>query len=136
MDKQITNQILIKKMYIKDLSFENPLGSQNLSFNTEPKVNLNVKVDLTNLNKNIHETTLILKADANLNKQSLFIIELQYTGIFEYKIENEKTKKNFVIEAGKILFPYARTIISNVTKDGGFNPLIIQPFDMANIYED
>ena len=136
MNKKNSEQLLIKKLYIKDISFENFLSSKKFAANAEPVVDLNVKLNTTNIADDDHELVLYIKAETKVENQILFILELQYAGVFQLKILDEKSKKDFIIEGGKILFPYARAIITNLTKEGGFNPLIIQPIDFNKIILD
>jgi len=136
MNKKNSEQLLIKKLYIKDVSFENFLSSKKFTANAEPVVDLNVKLNTTNIVDDDHELVLYIKAETKVENQILFILELQHAGVFQLKILDEKSKKDFIIEGGKILFPYARAIIANLTKEGGFNPLIIQPLDFYKIILD
>ena len=133
MNKNNIEQLIIKKLYIKDISFENFLSSKKLVLNSEPHVEINVNLNLINLTKDDHELILYIKAETKSEDQLMFILELQYAGIFEFKILDDKNKRQFIVEGGKVLFPYTRTIISNLTKDGGFNPLIIQPINFNKI---
>ena len=136
MNKKNSEQLLIKKLYIKDVSFENFLSSKKFNANAEPVVDLNVKLNTTNILDDDHELVLYIKAETKVENEILFILELQYSGVFQLKILDEKSKKDFIIEGGQILFPYARAIITNLTKEGGFNPLIIQPIDFNKIIVD
>ena len=136
MNKKNSEQLLIKKLYIKDISFENFLSSKKFTANAEPVVDLNVKLNTTNIADDDHELVLYIKAETKIENQILFILELQYAGVFQLKILDEKSKKDFILEAGQILFPYARAIITSLTKEGGFNPLIIQPLDFNKIILD
>ena len=136
--KSTKKNLNIVKQYIKDLSFENPLSPNPVPPNIEPQVKFDIELNLTNLGKNANELNLKIKADANFDKNIIFMLELQYAGLFSYAI-NEKDdadKKFFVIEAAHFLFPFARSIIADITKDGGFNPLIIQPFDFEKVYKN
>ena len=133
MDKKSIKQLIIKKLFIKDVSFENFLSSKKLTLKSEPHVDINVQLNSTTLANDDHELILYIKAETKSDDQLMFILELQYAGVFEFKILDENKKREFIIEGGKILFPYARTIISNLTKDGGFNPLILQPLDFNKI---
>ena len=128
----------IVKQYIKDLSFENPLSPNNVPANIEPEVKFDIELNLTNLGTNAHKLNLIIKADAKFDRNIIFLLELQYAGLFSYEIneKNNDDKKYFVIEAAHFLFPFARSIIADITKDGGFNPLIVQPFDFEKIYKN
>ena len=136
MSKKNKNSILIKHQYIKDLSFENPLSPNMIPTNTIPQVNIEVKLNFLTLKNNDHEIILLIKSDTKIDESVIYILELQYGGIFNFEFNNDAEKKNFIIECANILFPYSRTIISNITKDGGYNPLIIQPFDFSNIYKN
>ena len=136
MNKKNSEQLLIKKLYIKDISFENFLSSKKFTANTEPIVDINVKLSTTNIEDDDHELILYIKAETKSEDQLFFILELQYAGVFKLKILDEKRKRDFIIEGGQILFPYVRTIITNLTKEGGFNPLIIQPLDFNKIILD
>ncbi len=136
MNKKNSEQLLIKRLYIKDISFENFLSSKKFTANTEPVVDLNVKLSTTNIEDDDHELILYIKAETKIENEILFILELQYAGVFKLKILNEKSKKNFIIEGGQILFPYVRTIITNLTQEAGFKPLTIQPLDFNKIILD
>ena len=136
MNKKIHSSLIIKSQYIKDLSFENPLSPKVISPQSMPNVNVEVKLNFLSLKDNDHELTLNIKSDAKLDNTVIYIIELQYAGLFNFTITDDNIKKNFIIEGANILFPFSRSIISNITRDGGYNPLIIQPFDFNNIYKN
>ena len=97
---------------------------------------LEVTLNFLSLKNNNHELVLKIKSDAKFEDLIIYIVELQYGGIFNFNISDEKKKKEFIIEGAKILVPYSRSIIANVTRDGGYNPLMIQPFDFNKIYKD
>ena len=103
MNKKNNEQLLIKKLYIKDISFENFLSSKNFRANSEPVVDINVKLTTTNIADDDHELILYIKAETKSENQLLFILELQYAGVFKLKILDEKRKKDFIIEGGQIL---------------------------------
>ena len=128
--------LLIKHQYIKDFSFENPLSPQTIPNNIVPKVNIELKLNFISLKENDHELTLHIKSEAKLETDIMYILELQYGGVFNFPISDQKNKKDFIIEGANILFPFSRAIIANITRDGGYSPLIIQPFDFTNIYKN
>tara|TARA_B100001250_G_C19123247_1_gene496247 strand:- start:49 stop:459 length:411 start_codon:yes stop_codon:yes gene_type:complete len=136
MSKKNTTLLQIKSQYIKDLSFENPLSPKIIPIDAVPQVNIEVTLNFLSLKNNDHELVLKIKSDAKFEDLIIYIVELQYGGIFNFNISDEKKKKEFIIEGAKILFPYSRSIIANVTRDGGYNPLMIQPFDFNKIYKD
>ena len=130
------NDITLMGQYIKDLSFENPMAPNLPKPNVNPIVNLDVNTSYLDLKKNNHEINLKIKSTASINdKDTLFIIELQYAGIIKATLKNEEDKKNLIISGSYMLFPFARSIITNVTMEGGFKPFIIQPIKFENMFQ-
>ena len=136
MSKANKNLVIMKHQYIKDLSFENPLSPQMIPLSATPKVNIEVKLNFLTVRDNDHEVILYIKTDTQLDEKLIYILEIQYGGIFNFIINNEKQKKELIIAAADIIFPFARALIANITREGGYNPLIIQPFDFKNIYKN
>ena len=129
------NEITLLGQYIKDLSFENPMAPNLPQQNKNPTVNLDVNSTYLDLKNNNHEVNLKIKSSASIEKKPLFIIELQYAGLIKSDIKNEKDKKNLIISASYLLFPFARSIISNITMEGGFKPFVIQPIKFENMFK-
>ena len=121
--------------YIKDLSFENPMAPNLPSKNANPSVNLDINTTYLDLKKNNHEINLKIKSSASIDKDVIFVIELQYAGLIKAIIKNEEDKKKLIISGSYLLFPYARSIISNITMEGGFKPLVIQPIEFENMFQ-
>jgi preprotein translocase subunit SecB len=129
--------IAVKAQYIRDLSFENPSAPRSLQRLQEvPQVNINVNVDAKALEKRDWEVTLELKADAKRDDEMVFIIELVYAGVFEISehIPDEGVRPLLLIECARLLFPFARDILSSATRDGGLPPLLLQPIDFVELY--
>ena len=129
------SEIILTGQYIKDLSFENPMAPNLPSQDNNPTVNLDVNTTYLDLKNNNHEVSLKVKSTANVDKNVIFVIELQYAGLIKTVIKNEEDKKKLIISGSYLLFPYARSIISNVTMEGGFKPLVIQPIEFENMYQ-
>ena len=129
------SEITLIGQYIKDLSFENPMAPNLPSQNNNPTVNLDVNTTYLDLKNDNHEVSLKIKSTANIDKNVIFVIELQYAGLIKTVIKNEEDKKKLIISGSYLLFPYARCIISNVTMEGGFKPLVIQPIEFENMYQ-
>ena len=127
------SEITLIGQYIKDLSFENPMAPNLPSQNKNPTVNLDINTTYFDLKKDIHEVTLKIKSTASIDKDVIFIIELQYAGLIKCIIKDEEDKKKLIITGSYLLFPYARSIISNTTMEGGFKPLVIQPIEFENM---
>ena len=130
-----TNDINLMGQYVKDLSFENPMAPNLPSQDINPTVNLDVNTTYLDLKNNNHEVNLKIKSTASTDKDTLFIVELQYAGLIKTVLKNEDDKKNLIISASYLLFPFARSIISNITLEGGFKPFIIQPIKFENMFK-
>ena len=129
------NEITLIGQYIKDLSFENPMSPNLPSQNKNPTVNLDINTTYVDLKNDNHEVNLIIKSTATIDKHSIFIMELQYAGLIKTIVKDKEDKKNLIISASYLLFPYARSIISNITMEGGFKPLVIQPIEFEKMYK-
>jgi preprotein translocase subunit SecB len=120
--------------YIKDLSFETP-GPFHQTSNEAPSINLNVEVRVQHLNENTYEVEVQISAEASQKEGRLFLLELCYAGLFGVgDLPQESIRPLLLIECPRLLFPYARAIVSEVTRDGGFAPLFLSPVDFAEIY--
>tara|TARA_Y100001970_G_scaffold212730_1_gene259822 strand:- start:977 stop:1423 length:447 start_codon:yes stop_codon:yes gene_type:complete len=132
-------QLTVNVQYIKDLSFESPNSPEVLSRKDDtPSINVNVNVYAKPLKGNIYDVSLSINGKAERKDFKVFEIELIYAGVFtlpNIKLNDEEIKRKILIEAPQLLFPFARSIISNVTRDGGFMPLIIQPMDFELLYK-
>tara|TARA_B100000900_G_C20574940_1_gene714928 strand:+ start:57 stop:458 length:402 start_codon:yes stop_codon:yes gene_type:complete len=129
------SEITLIGQYIKDLSFENPMAPNLPEKNKNPSVNLDINTTYLDLKNDNHEINLKIKSTASMDKDVIFVIELQYAGLIKTIIKNEKDKKRLIISASYLLFPYARSIISNITMEGGFKPLVIQPIEFENMFQ-
>ena len=125
----------INAQYIKDFSFENPNTPTSLQPKTEPKVEVNVDVHAISLSDHVYEVSLTTSVTGRDETQILFIIELIYAGIFTFQGEgDENIQPALLIDCPQLLFPFARSIISKMTQDGGFPPLLLQPVNFAQLY--
>tara|TARA_Y200000002_G_scaffold347703_1_gene323072 strand:+ start:77 stop:478 length:402 start_codon:yes stop_codon:yes gene_type:complete len=129
------SEITLIGQYIKDLSFENPMAPNLPSQSKNPTVNLDINTTYLDLKNNNHEINLKVKSTASIDKDTLFVIELQYAGIIKTIVKNDDDKKKLIISGSYLLFPYARSIISNITMEGGFKPLIIQPIEFETMFQ-
>jgi preprotein translocase subunit SecB len=133
-----SNKITVSAQYIKDLSFENPNSPKSLSNKDGvPSISVEVNVYAKPLNNNVYEVSLSINGRALKENTKIFEIELVYAGVFvlpDLEINKEDEKKIVLIECPQLLFPFARSIVSNVTRDGGFMPLVIQPIDFELLY--
>ena len=128
-------QLLINAQYIKDLSFENPRAPQSLMQQAgPPSVDINVDVNVQSLGPENYEVVLSIKASAKAQDDTLFLVELAYAGIVTIRNVPQQTLGAVVmVEVPRLLFPFARNIIAETTRDGGFPPLMINPIDFSEL---
>lgn len=127
----------ITHQFVKDLSFENP-GAPGLFVEppeVAPDVNIEVNVEAQRLGEKLFEVVLHVEAQAVAGDTTLFIIELDYGAIAEVgDIPEEHLQPLILIEVPRLLFPFARAVVSDVTRDGGFPPLMIANVDFVEMF--
>ena len=128
--------LAVNAQYIKDLSFENPRAPASLvATGTQPQIDVNVNVNARGLQPNVYEVTLSIRADAKIGGEAAFIAELEYAGVFTLAgAPEEAVRPVLLIECPRLLFPFARQIVADVTRDGGFPPLFLNPIDFVALY--
>jgi preprotein translocase subunit SecB len=123
--------------YLKDLSFENPNAPGSLAPQAkQPDINIAVNVNARNLAPTDFEVELHLDAKATGEDKTIFAAELLYAGIF--RLENfppNLLHAAVLIECPRMLFPFARQILADATRNGGFPPLMLDPIDFASMYQ-
>ena len=136
-DQQINPQLNVLAQYIKDFSFENPNAPQSLAPREQgPQVNINVNVNGRPLSATEFEVALTLEARASYATEVMFAVEVVYGGVFRIAGVPEQHLHAFVmIECPRLLFPFARQIIADATRNGGFMPLMIDPIDFVQLYQ-
>ena len=128
-------QVFVNAQYVKDLSFENPRAPQSLiQPATQPEVAINVDVKARNLNPGVYEVVLTINVNANAQGEPVFLVELAYAAVVTIANAAEPTVANLIlVETPRLIFPFARAVIANATRDGGFPPLLINPIDFAEL---
>ncbi len=123
--------------YIKDLSFENPGAPGSLRGRDKaPAIGINVNVNANALSEQEFDVVLTLNAKAEDGSTVLFNVELVYGGVFRVaNFPKEHMLPLLFIECPRILFPFARQILSDCTRNGGFPPLLIDPIDFATMFQ-
>jgi preprotein translocase subunit SecB len=132
-----TPNIRILAQYIKDLSFENPQAPMIFQeLKGQPDVGIGVNITAKRHNENLFEIDIRLKVEAKQDDKVTFMVELLYGGIFNLShIPQELLEALIYIECPRLVFPYMRRIIGDVTRDGGFPPLLLDPIDFATLYQ-
>jgi preprotein translocase subunit SecB len=128
-------QLFVNVQYVKDFSFENPRAPQSLMQPaTQPEVAINVDVKARGLNPGAYEVVLNVNVNASAQGEPVFLVELAYAAVVTVINVPEPMIANLVlVETPRIIFPFARAIIANATRDGGFPPLLINPIDFAEL---
>jgi preprotein translocase subunit SecB len=122
--------------YIKDLSFENPAAPQSLRTSDKtPKLDVNVNVNVRPQSQSEFEVELKIEARAARGDDTLFIAEVVYAGLFQIRnVPQEHVQPLLLVECPRLLFPFARQIVADATRQGGFPPLMIDPVDFTALY--
>jgi len=123
--------------YVKDLSFESPGAPNSLRGRDKaPGIAINVNVNANPLSDQQFDVVLTLNAKASFEKDVLFNVELVYGGVFAIAgFPQEHMLPLLFIECPRLLFPFARQIISDATRNGGFPPLMLDPIDFAQMFQ-
>jgi preprotein translocase subunit SecB len=122
--------------YLKDLSFENPNSPQSLSQQGQPEINVQVNVNAKPAGQNEFEVELHLEAKATHDGKSMFAADLLYAGVFRLEnVPQEALHPIVLVECPRMLFPFARQILADATRNGGFPPLMLDPIDFASMYQ-
>ena len=129
--------IMVNAQYTKDLSFEAPTAPGIFAAMQQeaPDVKIGVNVDFSEFEDNVFEVVLKIDAAATVGDETAFMLELEYGGLFTINAEDEVKGAILLIECPRLLFPFARNILADVSRDGGFPPLMLGPMDFASMYQ-
>lgn len=132
--------VAVHAQYIKDLSFENPIAPHGLKAGgAAPKMDIQINLDAQPVEddqiKSLYEVSLRLTAKAERGDEVLFIADLTYAAAVSLpNVAEEHHHPLLLVEVPKLMFPFARKIISDLTQDGGFPPLMLNPVDFQGMY--
>ncbi|HVI53076.1 MAG TPA: protein-export chaperone SecB [Candidatus Sulfotelmatobacter sp.] len=134
--QQAQPPLLVNLQYVKDLSFEVP-GAPGIFVDmqtVQPEIGVKVNINANPIQGNAFEVALHLNIDAKLGEKTAFILELVYAGVFTLNVPPEHVQPMLLIECPRLLFPFARNIVSDTTRDGGFPPMLLQPIDFVALF--
>ena len=128
----------ILAQYVRDMSFENILSQKGANGEVAPDVQIQVNIDAKKRTvENQFEIVIKLKVNS-VNKgttENLFLLEIEYAGLFLVTgVPDEQLHPFLLIECPRMLFPFLRRIVSDVTRDGGFPPLNLETIDFLQLY--
>src|SRR6476660_1861048 len=128
-------QVSILAQYIKDLSVENPSAPQVYSWQVQPSLDVQFNIAVNPAAEDVHEVILKMEVTAKSDNGVHFVIDLSYGGLFGLRNLPEDALQPFLlIEAPRLLFPFARQIVADATSNTGFPPLLLDPIDFTGAY--
>lgn len=128
-------QINVLGQYIKDLSFENPSAPRSLMAGGKPGIQINFNVQAQAMGEELFEVALTLEANASVEDNVLYKLELVYAGGFRlHNLPKEAIQPVLFIECPALLFPFVRRLVGDLTREGGFPPLLLDPIDFASLF--
>lgn len=128
--------LYLRAQYIKDLSFENPRAPASLfSMPEPPTMDVSVNLGAQKLDENVFEVALQIGLRATSEKTTVFLCDVVYAGVVEVRnIPEEALESTLFINAAQLIYPFARRVVADVTRDGGFPPVALEPIDFAGMY--
>src|SRR5689334_8370314 len=128
-------QVSILAQYVKDLSVENPSAPQVFSWQVQPQLDVQFNLNVQGAQEGVHEVTLKFDISARSDNGTHFVVDLSYGGLFALRnVPQEALPPFLMIEAPRLLFPFARQVISEAVSGMGFPPLMLDPIDFASAY--
>ena len=147
-EEQISKPTFIVNLqYVKDLSFENPKSPSSLFNEKEYQTLVNINVNATPLAETVVEVVLHIRIDGQATEEmqddgekkfsTIFVLDLSYAGLFTINGYSDQEKEVLsLVQCPSLLFPYARQIVSDTIRNGGYRPVMLMPFDFMRMYQE
>ncbi|WP_298672809.1 protein-export chaperone SecB [uncultured Sphingomonas sp.] len=128
-------QVGLLSQYVKDLSFENPNAPAIYQNPQAPDINVQFDIGSNQVADEVHEVVLKVEIRAESAGTVAFIVELSYAGLFGLRNVPVEAVQPFLLGEGpRLLFPFARRVVADAVRDGGFPPLLLEPVDFNGLY--
>ena len=128
-------QVSVLAQYIKDLSVENPSAPQVFQWQVQPSLDVQFALNANKAADDVHEVSLKVEATARSENGVHFVVDLSYSGLFGVRnLPQDALQPFLLIEAPRIIFPFARQIIAEAVSNTGFPPLLLDPIDFTAAY--
>ena len=129
--------IFLRAQYIKDLSFENPRAPASIfSLREAPQMDVSINLGAQRLDEKVFELSIHIATRAVAEKTTVFLCDVVYAGVLEMQgITDDAIEPTLFIQGAQLLYPFARRVIADLTRDGGFPPLQLEPMDFAALYQ-
>lgn len=133
-------QVKLISQYIKDLSFENPNAPDMLvqfeQHQSRPDLHMDIGLNARKLGDTRYEVELKMTTHHKLDDKVVFVMELAYAGLFDVQhVPENQMQLLLMVYAPQLLFPFARRILADLTRDGGYKPLLLDPIDFAALFQ-
>lgn len=130
--------IYLRAQYIKDLSFENPRAPASLfALKESPQMEVSVNLGAQKLDENVFEVAVQISCRAVADKTTVFLVDLVYGGVIEMSnVPDELIEPTLFVQGAQLIYPFARRVVADVTRDGGFPPVALEPLDFAGMYAE
>ena len=121
--------------YVKDLSFENPNAPAVYQWQGQPQIDVQFNIGANQVGDDAHEVVLKIDVKAAAADKVAFQVELSYAGLFGIRnIPEEQLQPFLLAEGPRLIFPFARRVLADAVRDGGFPPLLLDPIDFGALY--
>lgn len=128
-------QFAVLAQYIKDLSVENPSAPQVFQWQTQPGLDVQFNLNVEKVSDDVHEVVLKIEVAARSDNGVHFVVDLSYGGLFGVRnVAEEMLPPFLLVEAPRLIFPFARQIVCEAVTNAGFPPLLLDPIDFASAY--
>jgi len=125
----------VLSQYVKDLSFENPNAPAVYQWQGQPQIDVQFNISANQIGDDAHEVVLKIDVRAVAADQTAFVVDLSYAGLFGLRnVPDDQLQPFLLAEAPRILFPFARRVLADAVRDGGFPPLMLEPIDFGQLY--
>ena len=134
-EEQEAPSVRIIAHYVRDLSFENVAAQEGSQVEGRPEIGVQVNLDASAVAENRFQVVMSINATATTAGSTRFIVELEYVGVFDIEnVPQEHVHPFIFIECPRQILPYARRVVSDVTRDGGYPPLMLDNVDFGALY--
>ena len=121
--------------YIKDMSFENPNAPAVYQWTGQPQVDVQFNIGAAPAGDDVHEVVLKITVRSSAADKVAYQVELEYAGLFGFRnIPDDQITPFLLAEAPRLLFPFARRVVADAVRDGGFAPMVLEPIDFHSLY--
>jgi len=128
-------QVGIISQYVKDLSFENPNAPAVYQWQVQPQIDVQFNISSNKAADDVYEVVLKIDVRASGDQGVAFAVELSYAGLFGIRnVPEDQIQPFCYAEAPRLIFPFARRVLADAVRDGGFPPLMLEPIDFAGLY--